>query len=503
MTGTETPAGEKVRLGPNYGRLWWASVVSNLGDGVGVIAYPWLASAVTRDPILIGAIVAAQRLPWLIFTLPAGVLTDRLDRRKIMVVSDITRALLVVAIAMAVLVNESGLPAAGNLASGVEIATNWTVYLVLLLSALLLGFAEVLRDNAAQTFLPSIVVAENLEVANGRLWGAEMAANSFVGPALGSVLIAVGFSVPFFFDAGSFAVAAGLVFLITGQFRPKQKGRDQGTSAVIDWRGEMKEGFLWLWHHEVLRPLAIILGFLNGLGMMAFSTFILFAQEDLDLETGLFTGVLGSAADSLGFETVGAFVFAVLIMAGAVGGILGSLLAPRISKALGSGPSLWLTMIASVVTTAVVGMSTRWWLAFLMNVVGMMVAVLWNVITVSLRQTIIPDHLLGRINSVYRFFGWGMMPIGSILGGVIVWVSGRYVDRGMALRWPFFVVAVAYVLLLAYAAPRLTTARIDGARSAGIAAREAGSSAVDAGDTRDAMAETGVVGLPPDDPSDI
>ena len=105
MTDTDTAAKAKVRLGPNYRRLWWASVVSNLGDGVGMIAYPWLASAVTRDPILIGAIVAAQRLPWLVFTLPAGVLTDRLDRRKIMVVSDVTRAFLVVAIAVAVVVN--------------------------------------------------------------------------------------------------------------------------------------------------------------------------------------------------------------------------------------------------------------------------------------------------------------------------------------------------------------------------------------------------------------
>jgi MFS family permease len=160
-------------------------------------------------------------------------------------------------------------------------------------------------------------------------------------------------------------------------------------------------------------------------------------------------------------------------------------------------------MITGAATTAVVGMSTRWWLAFLMNVVGLMTAVLWNVITVSLRQTIIPDHLLGRVNSVYRFFGWGMMPIGSILGGVIVWVAGKHVDRGMALRWPFFVVAVAHVLLLAYAAPRLTSAKLDGARAEGMADREAESSTVAAGDTRDALAETGVVGLPPDGPSDV
>jgi MFS family permease len=476
---------EKVGLGTNYWRLWWSSVISNLGDGVGVIAYPWLASAVTRNPILIGAIAAAQRLPWLIFTLPAGVLTDRLDRRKIMVGSDIVRALLVAVIAIAVLAGESSLPSPADLASGLEVATNWPVYLVLVLSALLLGFAEVLRDNAAQTFLPAIVPAESLEVANGRMWGAEMAANSFVGPTLGSLL--------------TFAVAAGLVFLISGQFRPKRGGKDHETSSTIDWRGEMKEGFFWLWHHELLRPLAIILGILNGLGMMVWSTHILFAQEDLDLETGLFTGVLGDVASTFGFESVGAFVFALVIMSAAIGGILGSLLAPRISKALGSGPSLWLTMVTGAVTMIVIGTTTRWWVAFLMNLVATMTAVVWNVITVSLRQTIIPDHLLGRVNSVYRFFAWGMMPIGSMLGGVIVWFAANYVERGMALRWPFFVVAVSYVLLLAYAAPRLTTAKLDSARAEGIAMREAEAAAIDAEDARDALSESGVIGVPPDD----
>jgi MFS family permease len=478
--------------------LWLASVVSNLGDGVGVIAYPWLASAVTRDPILIGTIVAAQRLPWLVFTLPAGVITDRVDRRKIMVVADVARALLVGVIALTVLGAESGLPSPGDLASGLPVPTNWAIYLVLLGSTFLLGFAEVLRDNAAQTFLPAIVAPEDLERANGRLWGAEMAANSFIGPSLGGILIAIGFSIPFFFDAGTFAVAAGLVLLIAGQFRPAAAPPTEGSGATAGWRSEMKEGFSWLWRHDVLRPLAIILGLLNGLGMMAWSTFILFAQENLDLETGLFTGVLGEVAGAFGFESVGAFVFAVLMMAGAVGGILGSLLAPRISAALGSGPSLWVTMLAGAATTAVIGVATRWWIAFLMNVIGIMTAVLWNVITVSLRQTIIPDRLLGRVNSVYRFFGWGMMPIGSILGGLVVWVAGRFADRGTALRWPFFVVAVAYLALLVYAAPRLTTAKLEGAREEGAARRMA----ADPEAARDALVETGTIGVPPDDLED-
>jgi MFS family permease len=148
---------------------------------------------------------------------------------------------------------------------------------------------------------------------------------------------------------------------------------------------------------------------------------------------------------------------------------------------------------------AVIGAATRWWVAFLMNVVGIMTAVVWNVITVSLRQTIIPNRLLGRVNSVYRFFGWGMMPIGSVLGGVIVWIASQSTDRGMALRWPFFVVAVSYVLLLVYAAPRLTTAKLDSARDEGLARRKQEDAEIDAEDARDALSESGVASVPPDD----
>jgi MFS family permease len=201
-----------------------------------------------------------------------------------------------------------------------------------------------------------------------------------------------------------------------------------------------------------------------------------------------------------GFESVGTFIFTLLIMGGAVGGIVGSLLAARVSKALGSGPSLYLTILGGAVTTAVIGFATRWWLAFLMEVVATFTSILWNVITVSLRQTIIPDHLLGRANSVYRFFGWGMMPIGSFLGGVVVAAGTSWVSRSQGLRWPFFLVAIAHVVLLIYAMPRLTTAKIEGARAEAMTRHEGeADKALSAEPARDALAETGVVSVPPDD----
>jgi MFS family permease len=453
----------KPSLGGRFRRLWAASVISNLGDGVALIAYPWIASAVTRNPLLISLIGVAQRVPWLVFTLPAGVITDRVDRRRIMVWADVARAVLTAGIAVVVLVYRTSLPSPDALASGAAVGTNLIVYLVLLAAVLLLGVAEVLRDNAAQTFLPSIVDPACLERANGALWGAETVANSFIGPPLGSLLLGLGFALPFFVDAGSFAVAAGLVLLISGQFRARGAA-EPGTP--IRWRGEMKEGVRWLWHHELLRPMAIILGLLNALGAMSWATFVLFAQEDLDLDTGLFTGVLGSLGRALGFETVGTFTFAVLMMSGAVGGVAGSLLAPKISRAIGSGPSLYLTIATGAVTALVTGLATRWWIAFLMAALGVFTALLWNVITVSLRQAIIPDVLLGRVNSVYRFFAWGMMPLGSLFGGAVVAVGATVVSRSAALRWPFFVVAAGYTVLLVYAIPRLTTARIEAARAA-------------------------------------
>jgi len=484
-TAIEAPA--KASLSRDYWKLWVGSGISNLGDGVSAIAYPWLASAVTRSPVLIALIAVAQRLPWLFFTLPAGVITDRVDRRKIMVTMDVLRGALTVVIAFTVLSVAGKLPSPEALANGTAVATHSGVYLVLLISALFMGMAEVLRDNSAQTFLPAIVKAENLERANGNLWGVEMVMNSFVGPPLGSLLLAVGFALPFFVDAGSFAAAAGLVFLISGNFRARRRTETQGDK--VNWRAEIKEGFQWLWHHPVLRPMAISLGFLNAFGMMTWSTFILFAQEDLDLGTGLFSGVLRPVARFFGADSVAAFTFSLLLLAGAVGGVVGSVFAPRVTKRIGAGPSLYLTLVGQGATSVVLGMATRWWIAWLVFVAATFTSMLWNIITVAYRQTIIPDALLGRVNSVYRFFGWGMMPIGSIVGGVVVMVFEPLVGRSDALRWPFFVAAILSVLLLAYAAPRLTSAKLETAKREGITAKE----------QHDAIAESAIAPAPPEE----
>lgn len=443
--------GRRPSLGPNYWKLWIASVVSNLGDGIGAVAYPWLASSLTRNPIHIAAIAVVTRLPWLLFSLPAGVVTDRVDRRKLTAWMDVIRFGVTLAVAIAVLMVQGDLSAPEAVADGsasIPTSAGWLLAMVYG-AALLLGTAEVFRDNSAQTLMPAVVQRDQLERANGRLWGAEMVMNAFVGPPVAGFLLAVAFALPIFVDAGTFAVAAALVFMIGGSFRAAGSSDSRPPTSFSE---ELKEGVSWLWRHPLFKPMALALGILNGTSMMALATFVLFAQEVLELD-----------ATGFGLLTTGA----------AVGGIIGSFAAERVTKALGQGPSLFMAIIVMAITMAISGLTSSFWVFWFMNVLGMGTAVLWNVITVSLRQSLIPDRLLGRVNSVYRFFGWGMMPIGSVIGGLMVAAGEPTLGREWALRLPFLAGGAITLALFVYALPRLGSRQIDAAVAAADAAARA------------------------------
>jgi len=435
-------------LGANYWKLWLASVVSNLGDGVAIVAYPWLASAVTRDPIHIALVAVATRLPWLIFTLPAGVITDRVDRRRLVAWMDVLRFAFTLAVALVVLASQAQLSSPDAIASGAAaLPDNATFLLVMIyVAAMLLGMAEVLRDNSAQTLMPAMVDEDNLEKANGRLWGAELVMNSFAGPPIGGLLLAVAFSLPFFVDAGTFAVSAALIFTIGGQFRARKTTAElsRGAEARPSFWDEMKEGVGWLWRHDLFRPMAISLGVMNGMFSLAAATNVLFAQEILEL-------------DAAGFGA--------LMTAFAAGGVLGSFVASSISKRIGQGASLFTAILVFSLTLLVTGLTSSAWLVWAVSAVGSFFVALWNVITVSLRQALIPDRMLGRVNSVYRFLGWGMMPIGSLLGGAIVAFAEPLAGREWALRFPYMFAFIVHAALYFYALPRLNSSQIEAARA--------------------------------------
>ena len=247
--------------------------------------------------------------------------------------------------------------------------------------------------------MPSIVETDQLERANGRLYAGEVVTNVFVGPPIGASSSPSRPRVPFWLDGASFLIAALLVATIAGSFRPAG-AKVAGEKRSL--RSDIAEGVRWLRNHRLLRTLALVLGALNFASWLGMSTAVLFAQEILGL-------------DEAGFG---------LLLAGmAVGSVLGGLFGARIAAALGPGRALIVTIAAEGACGAAVGlMSNAVAVAVLFWFSGIF-SVVWNIITVSLRQQIIPDHLLGRVNSVYRFLGWGSMPLGAL--------RGRLAGRGL------------------------------------------------------------------------
>ncbi len=398
-------------LGKNYPLLWAASAIANLGDGIGIIAWPWLASLITRDPVAIALVAVALRLPWLLFSLPAGVITDRFDRRKLVISMDLFRFVALAFLAWAVW---NAIPI--GLTAGFPTAP---LYWILLFSALIIGFAEVLRDNAAQTLMPAIVPTERLEAANGRMWSIEVLMNSLIGPPVAGFIIAVAVPFAFLFNCLGFGFSAILIFAIRGDFKPKPRDRKP-------WKTELSEGFAFLWRNALLRNLALCLGIMNATYHMMTIGLILFAQDVLNLS---------------------APQFGLLLTADAFGGILGGIFAEKVTRQLGAGLALRITLIVLSAQIAVVAVANHAAPIWVMMAAASFVSMVWNSITVSLRQRHIPEHLLGRVNSVYRFFGWGMMPLGLIASGLSVKLAEVFLLHDLALRAPFVLGAAMMTLL--------------------------------------------------------
>jgi MFS family permease len=390
-----------VSLGPEYRKLWAASTISNLGDGVTLTAGPLLAAALTRDPVLVAGVAFAQRVPWLLFPLISGALVDRLDRRLVMGYVDAARTALIGALGVAVLLGWASLP---------------LMYAIFFL----MGTLETLFDNASQAILPAVVSREQLERANSRLLGAQIVSDELAGPPLGGFLFGVAVAVPFLLDAGTYAAAAALVLALRGGFRPERSEGAPPTTLAA----EIGEGLRWLWNHRLIRTLAFMLGVFNMTLAATQAIFVLFAQDVLGL---------------------GSFGYGVLLTSGAVGGIIGSLMADRIILWLGSGWALHAAVLISAVVLSVVALSESAlvvWAAFLL--IGL-TGVVWNVITVSFRQAVVPQDIFGRVNSVYRLLGWGGISVGALLGG--------FLARSFGLTAPFWFAAAALAIMFVLTLP--------------------------------------------------
>jgi MFS family permease len=384
-------------IAPQYWKVWTGSAFSNLSDGVYLVAAPLLAASLTRDPVLVAGVSFAFGLPWIIFPLVSGALVDRLDRRVVMGAGNICRATLVGFLGTFVFFGWEGLP---------------LLYVIFFL----LGTIETMYDNAAQAIIPAVAGRDNLEKANGRLYAVEIVNNQFAGPPLGGLLFGVAAAVPFLFGAGAFAAASAMILSLRGSFRPtKEKGAPPTTLF-----SEIGEGLRWLYRHRLLRLLAVMLGVTNLVFSAVFAIMVLFAQDVLGL---------------------GSFGYGLLLASLAVGGVLGSFTSERIIGFFGSGRALSLCAIADFVVLAVIASTENPFVVGAMFASMGVVMVIWNVITVSLRQSIVPERLFGRVNSVYRMLGWGSIPLGALLGGLLA--------RELGLTAPMWAAAIVLVIVAA------------------------------------------------------
>jgi len=367
------------KLGPAFNRLFSASAISNLADGLLAVAAPLLAITLTKNPVLISMLSALVMLPWLLFAIPIGLIVDRVDKRLLITFTNSLRFVIAGLLALA-------------------IATDFVTIYWLFVAAFLIGISEVASDTASQSLIPVILEKKHFERANSRLNIAETVIQNFIGGPLSGFLYATAVVLPFVLNSAGFLIAAIFVFLIPAHLITESRDETKEPAEKKSFIGDIKFGLKYLWNDPDLRGLVTIttsLGFFYSLSM---STMILFITEVLGLQAKFF-GVLMAGAGS--------------------GAIIGALLAPRISKKFGRGKVLALAIFMSSVTVLFQALSPNYWVFGVVGFVSSFFITNWNILLMSCYQVLIPKELYGRIHGARRTFVWGMMPLGAFLGGVI------------------------------------------------------------------------------------
>ncbi|KOX22440.1 MFS transporter [Saccharothrix sp. NRRL B-16348] len=357
--------------------LWAGDTISQFGSAIGRTVLPLLAvGALAATPFEMGVLSAASTAAFLLIGLPAGVWVDRLRRRPVMLVADFTRVALLLSVPLAWWLDVLTLP-----------------HLVVV--ALLVGAATVMFDIAYQSYLPALVGREQLVEGNSKL-EASRAVAEVSGPAVaGGVAQAVGVAVGVLGTAVGYLASALFLLRIRTEEPPPRKPDKPGLAH------EIAEGLRFVFGNRSLRAIVGCTGTANFFGGMAAAVLVLFMVRGL----GLSDGVVG-----------------LVLSAAGVGGVLGALTVNRWNTRFGQTTVIWLSGLVTWPLGLLVPLGAAdWRMGFL--IVGEAAiaygATVYNIAQVSYRQSICPDHLLGRMNASIRFVVWGSMPIGGLLGGVL------------------------------------------------------------------------------------
>ncbi|PYE48985.1 MFS transporter [Deinococcus yavapaiensis] len=363
---------------PDFLKLWAAETVSVFGFQITGLALP-LTAAITLSatPAQMGVLGALETAPFLLFGLFAGALVDRVRRRPLMVRADIVRAMLLAAVPAAALLN----------ALHIEV-----LYVV----AFLVGIATLVFDVAYQSFLPSVVKREQLADGNAKL-ETSRALSTVLGPSLaGGLVQLVTAPIAIFVNALTFVLSAAFL----GGMRVPEEAPQPAERPNV-WR-EIGEGLKVVTRSPVLRSIAACTSISNFFSSAGGAVFVLFVTRDLNFSPSLLGTVIG---------------------VGGGGALLGALLAGRLPARLGMGPVIVLSSALFPLASVLVPLSTPGLAGVILVGVSQFVIglgiVVYNVVQVSLRQAITPHRLLGRMNATMRFFVWGTMPLGALLGGAL------------------------------------------------------------------------------------
>jgi MFS family permease len=373
--------------------MYAATASSDLADGIGRTALPLAAAAYTRDPVTIAGLTSFTFLPWLLLALPSGALIDRVDRRHAMAAANGVRALAVAALTIVVLADAASVA-------------------VLYVVAFLLGAAETIYDSAVRALLPQIVSRDQLDRANSLISVEEGLGQTFLGAPLGSVLFAAAIALPFLLNTAGFVLAVVLILTVRGNYRPVRK------AEPTTIRADIGEGVRWLRGHPLLRGLTLIsagTAFANTIGS---GVLVLYVLEVLRLPAG---------------------DFGLVLLVGGVGALGGSLATPALTRRVGRAVMLTAGSVVAAVAIALMAFTRNGFVAaglFAVAAAGIMV---WNVLTMSLRQVLIPHELFGRVQGAYRTLVWGGIPLGSLTGGLLAGWLG--------IRWAFLVAGLIMLVL--------------------------------------------------------
>ena len=386
------------RLGAGYRWLLASSWTTNLGDGVAVAAGPLLVASMTGDAFLVSLAALLRWAPPLVVGLYAGVLSDRLDRRRIVIAADAVRAV-VLSVLVITMITDSVSVSGALLALG------------------LLAIAEVFADNTSATLTPMLVHRDDLAIANSRLQTGFLTLNQLTGPPIGAALFAAGRTWPFVTEA--VLLCAGVILVSRVVLPAHGRGSTDVPSSV--WR-DIAEGFRWTVRHPAVRTLSLTILIFNVAFGAAWSVLVLYATQRLGL------GPVG---------------FGLLSTVSAAGGLLGTALYGWITRRVSLGNVMRAGLVIETLTHLALAVTTSAWVASLIFFVFGAHVFIWGTTSITVRQRAVPTHLQGRVNSVNTISMFGGLVAGSAIGGTLATHYGV-----TAPFWFAFTGSAVFVVLL-------------------------------------------------------